>query len=255
MKKYQFKIRELDIVRNVTYKRGQWSAVAKRQEKVRRRLASVLKSHGRDAALELWHSTLEEELARSGGSQKKGSNLTRAMRRRGGQTRGLVLRKSSKFQRDAQRKMVESRRKRSRKPQTEAAMNDALAKADENELQLFETYLRKRHDSERKRVYWTQKEPQTESELEWFVLDTYHFCNNFRCMDSTSRCFKAAVAACRDGFKLWCSCVLLAVLPSWAWYSDLVKAACGSLVFNPFGLKESTPTALAQVLQVLWTRM
>ena len=51
--------------------------------------------------------------------------------------RGLVLRKSSKFQRDAQRKMVESRRKRSRKPQTEASMNDALAKADENELQLF----------------------------------------------------------------------------------------------------------------------
>jgi len=33
--------------------------------------------------------------------------------------------------------MVESRRKRSRKPQTEASMNDALAKADENELQLF----------------------------------------------------------------------------------------------------------------------
>ena len=71
MKKYQFKIRELDIVRNVTYKRGQWSAVAKRQEKVRCRLASVLKSHGRDAALELWRSTLEEELARSGGNQKK----------------------------------------------------------------------------------------------------------------------------------------------------------------------------------------
>ena len=146
---FKFRLRELDIVRNVRYKRGQRSNVIAMAATVRKRLEHTLAAKGRCGALQLWETTEAERLARSGGSPAKGGNLTRALRRRGGITRSRFLRNNPSFQQAAQRKMIDSRRKRSRKGQSESAVSKAVAAADENELKLLETYLQKRHDSKR----------------------------------------------------------------------------------------------------------
>ena len=108
------------------------------------------------------------------------------------------------------------------------------------EVKLFITYLHKRH-AKRRRIEWPRRaDPKTEDEVEWYVLDTYHFCYIFMDSDRTSGLFKAAMAGCTDGFLLWCSSVLLSVLPNWVWYATFVKAACKGLVFNPSRVRAGT---------------
>jgi hypothetical protein len=120
----------------------------------------------------------------------------------------------------------------------------ALCNPDEQELQSFVDYLGKRQ-AKRRRVDWTDRAPKTESEVEWYVLDNYHFCHNFREDDPTTGKFKAAVAKIHDGFLLWCCAVVHAVLPNWRWYELLVKTACGSLVVNPEKLTANRVDTLA----------
>ena len=143
-------------------------------------------------------------------------------------------------------------------------MKRALANADIDELVLFENYLAKRQ-AMRQRVEWvhpdkckatttkglTERRPKTEDELEWFVLDSFHFCHNFREDDPTSVSFRKAMTGVDDGYTLFCSSVIHAVLANWGWFELLVKTACMSLVFNPDRLVTKTANCLAKKLDAV----
>ena len=80
---HKFRLSELSVVKYVSYRSCLWKRVARTRDKVLEQLRSVLSSDGRTAALQLWRGELEEKLARSGGAQKKGENLTQKVRARG----------------------------------------------------------------------------------------------------------------------------------------------------------------------------
>lgn len=246
---FKYKLSHLGLEKRVTYKRGRWKDVERAKKYVTGRLQKELNKNGQAAAQRLWDESLAELLARSGGARRRGENLTQAQRRKGWKNRGKQLKKDKAHQRDAQ--LAQALSKRVRVPlSAQKATNKtrkALRNGSEVELSLFEGYLAERQ-SKRPRVDWTDRQPKTETEVQHYLLDNYHFCHNFREDDPTSQKFKTALAQVTDGFTLFCCALVHAVLPNWTWYSVMVPVACRSLVFDPTKLVSSSVNKLTDKL-------
>ena len=248
--RFNFRCRELGLHKKVAYVHGKKKHVEQCASDTVKLLHFTLKRHGRDAALARWGNEISTKLARCGGAKEIGNHLTQATRRKGWLKRARFLRRNTQHQRDAQAAQAAARRRGNRgsPKQLKNKTARALRNACENEISLYETYLEKRH-AKRPRVDWTQRpSPATEDEVEWYLLDTFHHCNNFREDDRTSQLFRDAVRQCKDSFVLWCCSVVLAVLPNWRWYEAFVSVACGSLVFDPAKVKAANATALGHKL-------
>ena len=81
----------------IGYKKGRKKEVEDEVKKVRKQVESILRCEGRAAAIQHLEKA-KTKLMRSGGRGPRGSNLTRAIHRRGGKTRGKVIEKGKASQ-------------------------------------------------------------------------------------------------------------------------------------------------------------
>jgi hypothetical protein len=88
-----------------------------------------------------------------------------------------------------------------------------LQQPDAMEMASFVTYVKLREKASSLDYPLQAPQPTTQKQLEWQVLQQYHFCNNTRRHDKTARAFSAAMQAVTDPATVLLNAAVLALLP------------------------------------------